>query len=61
MVKDNAQIEGVDFIEIFSFVVNQTFIIIVLPLVACMKLKLEQLDSKREVLHGELDEDVYKD
>ena len=59
VVKGYAQIEGIDFTEIFSPVVNPSSIRIVLSLVACMDLELEQLDIKTAFLHGDLDEDIY--
>ena len=51
--------EGIEYLDIFSPVVNLVSICIVLALVALLDLELEQLDFKTTFLHGDLDEDIY--
>ena len=59
VVKGFAQKKGIDFDEIFSFVVKMTSICIVLSIVVVEDLYLEQLDVKIAFLHGDLDEEIY--
>ena len=59
MVKGFGQNQGIDFDEIFSFVVKMCLIQVILGLVANMNLKLEQLDVKTVFLHGDLDEKIF--
>eukprot|EP00252_Welwitschia_mirabilis_P018673 TRINITY_DN4156_c0_g1_i5.p1 TRINITY_DN4156_c0_g1~~TRINITY_DN4156_c0_g1_i5.p1 ORF type:complete len:1283 (+),score=262.04 TRINITY_DN4156_c0_g1_i5:125-3973(+) len=59
VVKGFAQQKGIDFNEIFSPVVKHTSIRIILAMVACMNLELEQLDIKTAFLHGDLQEEIY--
>ena len=54
-----SQEKGVDYTEIFSPVVRQTSIRVLLAMVAHQDLELEQLDVKTAFLHGELEEDIY--
>nr|KYP54550.1 Retrovirus-related Pol polyprotein from transposon TNT 1-94 [Cajanus cajan] len=58
VAKGFSQKEGVDFNEIFSPVVRHTSIRVLLALVACQDLELEQLDVKTAFLHGRLEEDI---
>lgn len=53
------QKEGVDYNEVFSLVVRQTSIKVLLTFVALFDLELEQLDVKTEFFHGELEEEIY--
>jgi hypothetical protein len=61
VVKGYSQKEGIDFHEIFSPVVKTISIRIVLALVALLDLDLEQLDVKIGFLHGDLDEEIYRE
>ena len=53
------QQQGVDFEEIFSFVVKMTTLCCVLALVAKEDMELVQMDVKTAFLHGDLYEDIY--
>ncbi|KAA3477583.1 Retrovirus-related Pol polyprotein from transposon TNT 1-94 [Gossypium australe] len=55
VAKGYNQVEGVDFHDVFSLVVNHTSIRALLALVASNNLELEQLDVKTAILHGDLD------
>ena len=57
--KGYTQKQGVDFNEVFSPVVHDTSIRMLLALVALQDLELEQLDVKTAFLHGELEEQIY--
>ena len=57
--KGYSQMEGIDYHEIFSPIVNLVSICIMLALVSLLDLELEQLDVKTTFLHGDLDEDIY--
>ncbi|GKV45166.1 hypothetical protein SLEP1_g52276 [Rubroshorea leprosula] len=59
VVKGFSQKKGVDFNEIFSPVVKMSSIRVVLGLVACLDLEVEQMDVKNAFLHGDLDEEIY--
>ncbi|GJZ65322.1 retrovirus-related pol polyprotein from transposon TNT 1-94 [Tanacetum coccineum] len=59
VVKGYAQIEGIDFNEIFSPVVRMTTVRVVLAMCATYDLYLEQLDVKTAFLHGNLGEEIY--
>ena len=59
VAKGFTQVEGVDYNEIFSFVVKYTTIRVVLALVTHLNWDLEQLDVKTAFLHGELEETIY--
>jgi hypothetical protein len=58
-VKGFEQMEGIDFNEVFSPVVNHTSIRVMLAIVALFGLELEQLDVKTAFIHGYLDEKIY--
>jgi hypothetical protein len=51
--------EGMDFNEIFSPVVRQTSLRVLLAFVALFDMELEQLDVKIAFLHRELEEEIY--
>ncbi|NHW78368.1 hypothetical protein HA391_26290, partial [Escherichia coli] len=55
VAKGFAQKEGVDYNEIFSPVVKDTSIWVILSLVAPGDFELEQLDIKTSFLHGDLE------
>lgn len=56
VVKGFSQKKGIDFEEIFSYVVKMSSIRAVLVLAACMDLEVEQLDVRTAFLHGDLEE-----
>ncbi|KAA0033802.1 Retrovirus-related Pol polyprotein from transposon TNT 1-94 [Cucumis melo var. makuwa] len=53
------QREGLDYNEIFSLVVKHTSISVLLAIVACRNLELQQLDVNIAFLHGKLEETIY--
>ena len=53
------QKKGIDFEEIFSLVVNMSYIRVTLGLAARLNLEVEQLDVKTAFLHGDLEEEIY--
>ena len=57
--KGYAQVEGIDYNEIFAPVVKHVSIRIMLSIVVNYDLELEQLDVKTAFLHGVLDEKIY--
>jgi Reverse transcriptase (RNA-dependent DNA polymerase) len=59
VAKGYSQVEGVDFNEVFSPVVNQTSFRVLLSLVAMKNYEWEQLDVKTTFLHGDLEEQIY--
>ncbi|ONK80560.1 uncharacterized protein A4U43_C01F19190 [Asparagus officinalis] len=59
VVKGYAQLEGVDYNEVFSPIVKYSSIQILLALVAQLDLDLVQMDVKTAFLHGDLDEEIY--
>lgn len=59
MVKGFSQNEGVDYQDIFSPVVKVATVRILLSIVACENLFLEQINVKITFLHGDLEEDHY--
>ena len=59
MVKGYAQKEGIDFNEIFSPVVRNTIVRVLMAMCAAFDLHLEQLDVKTAFLHGEVEEEIY--
>jgi hypothetical protein len=59
VVKGFAQKKGIDFDKIFSPVVKMISIMTILSLVAVKDLHLEQLDVKIDLLHGDLEEEIY--
>ena len=61
VTKGNSQMEGIDYHDIFSLVVELASIRIVLALVVLLYLKLDQLEVKTTFLHGDLDEEFFMD
>lgn len=59
MEKGYSQKEGFDYNEIISPVVKQTFIRVILSLVAKYDLELDQMNEKFVFLHGNLEEVIY--
>lgn len=59
VTKGFTQKERVDYNEVFSPMVKQTSIRIMLSLVENFDLELEQLDVTTTFLHGELEEEIY--
>ena len=59
VAKGFTQKERIDFHEVFSPVVKNSFIKILLALVAQLDLELEQLDVKTVLLHGELEARIF--
>ena len=59
VAKRFTQKERIDFHELFSPVVKNSFIKILLALVAQLDLELEQLDVKIVLLHGELEARIF--
>jgi hypothetical protein len=58
-VKGLAEKKGIDFDQIFSFIVKMTSIRTILILMVVEHLHLEQLDVKTSFLHGDLEEEIY--
>jgi hypothetical protein len=58
VAKGYSQRHGIDYDEVFSYVVRHTSIISVLALVAHQDLELEQLVVKTAFLHGNLEEEI---
>ena len=54
-----SQLEGLDFEEIFSYVVKATTIKVVLSIVVSSKWKFRQVEVKNVFLQGFLQEEVY--
>ena len=54
-----SQLEGLDFEEIFSYVVKATTIKVVLSIVVSSKWEVRQLDVRNIFFHGFLQEEVY--
>jgi len=59
VVNGFAHKKGIDFDEMFSFVVKMTSIRTILSLVVVEDLHLEQLNVKTTFLHGDLEEEIY--
>ena len=58
VAKDYTQREDIDYNEVFSPIVKQSSIQILLALVAQYKLERDQLDVKTAFLYGDIDEDI---
>ena len=61
MAKGYTQKEGEDFFDIYSPVVRQTTIRVLLFLAASYGLLVHQMDVKTAFLNGELEEEIYMD
>ena len=61
VAKGYSHIPGVDFIYVISQVVKHSSIRALLGIVAFHDYELEKLDVKTSLLHGELEEDIYKE
>ena len=59
VAKCYSQVEGIDYNDIFSYVVKHSSICVLLALVVAHDIELEQLDVKTVFLHSELDEQIY--
>ena len=59
VAKGYAQKEGIDYNEVFSPVVKNSSIRILLALVAQFNMELVQMDVKTAFLHGDLEEEIY--
>jgi hypothetical protein len=59
VVKGFEQREGIDFNEVFLYVVRHTSIRVMHAIVALFDLELEKHDDKTAFLHGDLDEEIY--
>jgi hypothetical protein len=59
VAKGYSQVEGIDFGEIFSYVVNLTSIIFLLSIVVAFDFEVKQMDVKTSFLHGDLEEEIY--
>ena len=59
VAKGYAQMEGIDYNEVFSPVVKHSSIRILLALVAQFNMELVQMDVKTAFLHGDLEEEIY--
>ena len=59
VAKGFSQKEGIDYNEVFSPVVKHKSIRVLLAMVSCYNLELEQLDVKTAFLHGYLEEEIY--
>ena len=59
MAKGYAQVEGIDYNEVFAPVVKHVSIRLLLSAVVNYDMELEQMDVKTTFLHGNLDEDLY--
>jgi len=59
VAKSYAQLEGIDYKEVFSHIVKYSSIQILLVLVAQYELEFDQLDVKTTFLLGDLDEEIF--
>jgi len=59
VTKGYSQVEGIDYLEIFSLIVKMTTIYVVLALAFINNWHLQQLDVSNAFLYGDLTKDVY--
>lgn len=59
MAKGYTQKEGVDFKEVFSHMVRNASIRVIMALTIVNDIELDQLDAKTTFLHGRLHEELY--
>jgi hypothetical protein len=59
VAKGYSQVEGIDFGEIFSPVAKLTSIRFMLSVAAAFDFEVEQMDVKKTLLHGDLEEEIY--
>ena len=59
VAKGYSQVEGIDYHDVYSPVVKDTSIRLILAIAAIQDLELEQLDVKTAFLHGSLNEEIY--
>ena len=59
VAKGYSQVKGVNFGDIFSPVAKLTSTRVLMSLVASFDLEIEQMDAKKMLLHGNLEEEIY--
>jgi hypothetical protein len=59
VIKGFAQKKGIDFDDMFSLIFKMSSIRTILNCVAIEDFHLEQLDVKKKILHGDLEEEIY--
>ena len=59
VAKGYFQKEGINFSEVFSPIIRNTSIKVLLRITAAQDLKLEQMDVNTVFLHGHLEESIY--
>jgi hypothetical protein len=59
VAKGYSQVKGVDFGDVFSFVLKLNFIRVLMYLGATFDLEIEKMDVKTMFLHGDLEEEIY--
>jgi hypothetical protein len=59
VAKGYSQVEGIDFVDIFSPISKLTSIIFLLFVVVAFDFEVEHMDVKTTFLHGDLEEEIY--